>query len=85
MIIGVERKKMNKSYVRYQDDGPSGACGQSVSNTMPWDILYVFNSPDDADQFCKNVSKGRGRKNVRVTARWDDFLEQNVRYFKGER
>ena len=76
---------MSKYYVRYQDDGPMGLCGQAMSITMPWDRLYVFDCAEDADRFCAGVRESNGRKNARVTARWDDFIEQNVLYYrKGE-
>ena len=74
----VKRMKRQQVYVRYQDDGPLGACGQTANITSPWDRLYIFQDYLDARKFMRKVEKSRGRKNPRVTKiwqAWDDFME----------
>ena len=70
--------KWQQVYLRYQDDGPLGACGQIISVTNPWDRLYIFKDHEAAYEFMREVESCRGRKNPRVTKIWqagDDFME----------
>lgn len=47
------------AWALYSDDGPSGPCGQSMSITCPWSILYVFKDEDELREAIKNESIGR--------------------------
>ena len=71
--LGGERMK---TYVRYQDDGPIGICGQICAVTNPWDQLHIFTNEDEANEFMKKVESATGRKNSRVTAMWVDDPDQ---------
>lgn len=60
-------------YVRYQDDGPSGPCGQTMNVTSPWDRLYVYENEEDARafvRFVKDKRVGWGRRNPRISGYW---------------
>ena len=59
-------------YLRYQDDGAQGLCGQAYSITESWDILHIFEDEDDAHLFKRAVEMVKSRKNPRITNRWDD-------------
>ena len=64
-----------KTYIRYQDDGPSGVCTNACSETNPWDELHIFESYDDARIFMKDVEQGKykkGRLNSKITCIWQD-------------
>ncbi len=37
----------------YHDDGPAGACGQSMSTTCPWNKVYLFDSEDEMMAYAK--------------------------------
>ena len=70
--------KWQQVYIRYQDDGPLGVCGQTTDITSPWDRLYIFKDHEAAYEFMRKVENSRGRKNPRVTNIWqagDDFEE----------
>ncbi len=60
-----------KIYLRYQDDGPNGICGQACSITNPWDVLHVFDDEDSAYWFKRNLEKNKSRENARITMQWD--------------
>jgi hypothetical protein len=62
-------------YVRYQDDGPVGICGQACSITNPWDQLHIFGDEKKAHEFARKIEKYAGRKNARITASWVDNQE----------
>ena len=61
-----------KIYLRYQDDGVEGLCGQACSITNSWDVLHVFNSEDSAYLFTRNIEFIESRKNPRITMRWSE-------------
>lgn len=62
-----------KVYLRYQDDGPSGFCGQTTSVTSPWDQLHIFPDYDSAREYMRQLEQWPpGRKNPRVTAIWQE-------------
>ena len=65
---------MYNYYVAYADNGPSGACGQTVENTAPWSKLYVFNEAE-AREFVAHVTLNPfkiGRLRPRITGFWSD-------------
>jgi len=62
-----------KIYIRYQDDGPSGPCGQATSTTSPWDILHIFKDQKSYRKFTKLVESMTWRKNSRITAIWHEY------------
>lgn len=64
-----------KTYLRYQDEGPSGICGQSCSITCPWDQLHIFLTEKKAEEFQQKVKDYKGRKNARITGVWYDDEE----------
>ena len=64
-----------KTYVRYQDDGPNGPCGQSCSTTNPFDQLHIFECMNDANKWMRSVELLKTRKNPRVTMVWYDDNE----------
>lgn len=59
-------------YVRYQDDGPTGICGQTTDITSPWDKLFIV---DDYDQLkdLEALIKLQHRLNGRITTIWEDY------------
>lgn len=57
-------------YVHYQDDGPSGAGGQALSYTAPWDRLYMFSRPKPMLDFIHDVGVETFRLNARVLGSW---------------
>ena len=63
-------------YVRYQDDGPLGICGQMCAITNPWDQLHIFPNESEARKFMRKVESIRFRKNSRVTGMWVDDQDQ---------
>ena len=67
-----------KTYVRYQDDGPRGFCGQICGITNPWDHLHIFKDEDSAREFMRKVEveADQNRENSRVTAMWIDDQDQ---------
>jgi hypothetical protein len=70
-------------YLAYEDDGPSGPCGQSVSITMPWRKLLVYENPDDAYAlmgFLASRTVFGGRRRPRIVGAWsdDDYLGGKV-------
>ena len=65
-----------KVYVRYQDDGPLGICGQMCSITNPWDQLHIFSNESKARKFMRKVETIKIRKNSRVTGMWEDDQDQ---------
>jgi len=67
-----------KTYVRYQDDGPLGACGQICEITNPWDRLHIFKTEKAANEFLRMFKKNPsvcGRRNARITGIWHDDQE----------
>lgn len=73
---------MFKYYIAYEDKGPSGACGQSVKSTAPWNKLYIFNDEAKARKFMVKVVEtplAVGRLRPRITGFWsDDPSHDNV-------
>lgn len=67
-----------KIYVRYQDDGPAGICGQEARTTSDWDQLHIFNSYKKAHEFIREVERSTGRRNPRATAMWHEEYETEV-------
>ena len=65
-------EKIVKIFMRYQDDGPSGPCGQACSTTNNWDILYIFENNDSARKFTREVEEMKSRENARVSMSWTD-------------
>ncbi len=65
---------MDRVALHYQDDGPSGPCGQTMSVTSPWSRIYIYEGPTaevDADAFRSYLQVNQiGRRNARVTAMW---------------
>ena len=61
---------MDTVYVRYEDDGPSGICGQACSITNPWDILHIFDDESGFRDFMKSTENITNRLNPRVTTLW---------------
>ncbi|MEA3421776.1 MAG: hypothetical protein U9Q97_08910 [Acidobacteriota bacterium] len=61
-----------KTYVRYQDDGPRGFCGQICATTNPWDHLHIFTDEDLAREFMRKVEVIQSRQNPRITMVWID-------------
>lgn len=59
-------------YAHYEDDGPSGPCGQGFSTTKPWNRLYVFTDPKAWLDFQHDVQVETFRLNARVTGAWAD-------------
>jgi hypothetical protein len=54
--------KPGTAWVLYSDDGPSGPCGQCMSTTCPWTILYVFKNEDEMREAVKGEIGRKGRK-----------------------
>lgn len=44
-------------YVGYEDSGPSGVCGQTVSCTASWRKLFVFTDYQKAKDFVSKVAE----------------------------
>jgi len=68
---------MSKYYVAYEDNGPSGPCGQTVENTAPWRKLYIFNDETEARAFVARVTEHPfklGRIRPRIIGFWSDDL-----------
>lgn len=62
-----------KYFVRYQDDGAMGGCGQSCSISDPLNQMHVFENEDDAKAFIKRVREDKPtRKNQRITGIWTE-------------
>ena len=53
--------------VIYEDDGPSGMCGQSTLTTSPWKRLYLFKSESKMRKFLQQIESSKGRMNSRVS------------------
>jgi len=51
--------------VIYTDDGPSGACGQSMNVTCPHTVLHLFPTEEDFCQAREHL-RGRGGKNAKM-------------------
>lgn len=71
---------MIKYYVAYEDKGPSGPCGQTVSTTMSWNKLYIFNDEQKARDFVQVITgspfKG-GRKHPKIRGFWSNDPDYN--------
>lgn len=53
-----------KYAVVYRDDGPKGACGQSMSVTRKWTYVFLFNTEDEALRWMsQNPIDKNSRKN----------------------
>jgi len=61
-------------YVRYRDDGPAKPCGQIVSITKPYDILYKCSDLEASDELIRKIrdNEARVRRNPRVDGVWSD-------------
>lgn len=64
-------------YVGYEDKGPSGPCGQTVSNTAPWRKLYVFNSRESFQNFMDSIHSIR-RIQPKIVGVWDSEFDDVV-------
>jgi hypothetical protein len=59
----------------YDDDGPNGICGQSMSITCRWHKLYIFDKHEDFKTFEDKVLNSRtSRKRDRIS---DVFVSDN--------
>jgi len=67
-------------YAAYEDEGPTGPCGQSLEITSPWHRLYTFNTFESLQKFCDALKAGKGRKRAKVTSYWteEDIFEGPV-------
>jgi hypothetical protein len=61
-------------YYVYEDDGPSGACGQSTYITAPWRFLLKSDDEIGRDDLNKAIRKLR-RRNMRITGMFSDKEE----------
>jgi hypothetical protein len=59
-------------YIAYEDKGPSGPCGQSCSNTMPWRHLYTFEDETKAREFPGKI-RTWGRMSPKILGIWSDI------------
>ena len=59
-------------YVIYQDDGPKGFCGQSMSITCPWHKLYRLKDYDAFRVFRDHIESIASRANPRIVGAFDD-------------
>jgi hypothetical protein len=64
----MRRTYTEKWAVVYNDDGPSGPCGQEMSITSPWTNVWLFDSEEAAWEFASktNLCNG-GRRRQRVS------------------
>ena len=51
----------------YEDDGPSGICGQACSITNPWKRLYLFETEEKMREFARSVENSQGRLRPRIS------------------
>ena len=58
-------------YAIYEDDGPRGFCGQSMSITCKWRKLYRLKDYDTFRVFRDFVDGVTARTNPRITAIFD--------------
>ena len=68
-------------YVGYEDSGPSGPCGQSMSVTCNWHKLYIFTDYQKAKDFIDSVNNRKmGRIMSRIVGFWSEtrFQEEQV-------
>jgi len=61
-------------YIGYEDKGPSGVCGQTVSNTAPWRKLFIFHTEEKARKFINNL-QSYGRSQPKIIGFWSDEKE----------
>lgn len=59
-------------YALYEDDGPAGPCGQAMSITSSWCIMYRFATYDELRDFRDRLSSSRSRRNMRIIGAWTD-------------
>lgn len=60
-------------YIGYEDDGPSGPCGQCTSITSKWRKLYIFTDYQKAKDFIDSVnSRKMCRIRPRIVGFWGD-------------
>jgi len=52
--------------VAYEDDGPSGICGQACSITNPWRKLYLFETEEKMREFVRKIEQTTGRLRGRI-------------------
>lgn len=66
----------------YEDDGPSGICGQSCSITNPWKKLYIFETEEKMREFLRNVEEIKTRKNSRVSGLFypSEFARNDINF-----
>ena len=72
--LGETTDVIERFFVAYEDDGPSGPCGQDMRTTSPWRRLYEFDNEDDALAFYKLLKSGtwRFRLRSRAVGFWSD-------------
>jgi len=64
---------VEKYFVHYKDDGPSGVCGQSMSITMPWDKLYLIKVDENGlslEMIIAKLKTNGRRKAARIEGIW---------------
>jgi|AntRauTorckE6833_2_1112554.scaffolds.fasta_scaffold46769_2 hypothetical protein len=52
-------------FIFYEDDGPSGICGQSASTCKHQATLFVFNNYEKMRDFAKSLPVGRRNQRVK--------------------
>lgn len=69
----------------YEDDGPSGICGQSCSITNPWKRLYLFETEEKMREFARAVenSKGRLRSRISYTFYPEPLADKEINFIDG--
>ena len=64
-------------YVGYEDKGPSGACGQTVSNTAPRHVLFVFSTRESYQKFVDSIHSV-GRRRPKIIGVWDSEFDDVI-------
>ncbi len=65
-------EKEIKAYISYQDEGPSGACGQGCHITSPWNNLYIVNGTMAAIKEYLEKLLNQRRKKMKINVWFDD-------------
>lgn len=60
----------------YKDDGPTGACGQTVESTCS--KRYLIKCPYDKRKEMEAKVKNSGRRNVEITPLIDDQIDEII-------
>ena len=64
----------------YEDQGPSGACGQVMSVTAPWHQLLIFFDFEEAKEFQENIYKHNPHRiNPRIV---DSYYGRDIKVMK---